>query len=74
MELSKVAGRFLVIFLITIAGAIGGVSGALITGEPWQAIVVAALIGFGVYVTLLYVVLATFFAAMKRMEAVENDK
>lgn len=55
--LSKSLFRVVVISLIVIAGIAGGVSGGLLANDIWAVVVVAALIAFGVYISLLFAVL-----------------
>lgn len=75
MALNSVLGRIVIFSLIGVSGIVGGISGAVLTEMPLQAVFIAFLVGFSSYTALLYITLTVMYLVGKRIEEVTaNDK
>jgi len=74
MEPNKRTLKIAIILCVTLSGIIGGISGALLTTGIWQMIIIASVIGFGVYLVLLFSVLMFLYTVMRRIEELNHDK
>jgi hypothetical protein len=65
--------RVLIVSLIIVAGVAGGVAGGLLSNDVLAIVALAALIAFGVYVSLLFLTLYALSFLYGKMERTTND-
>ena len=70
---SKSLFRILIISLIIVAGVAGGVAAGLLSNDILSVVVLAALIAFGLYVSLLFLTLYSLSFLYGKMERTTND-